>query len=199
MARPAKSRPTPASPVVVPAFLVQQVDGAERAAVPHDRQVEDRAAAERGDQRVVEEHALHVGGRPPQVRLLARQHPLGPRRDVERLAAAHRVLARMGGVDPLRFAGRRVVAHQREELVAQDRAERGVERAEERLGLAGHGARRPPPRPGEGERRLPAPCSSRGLHAGDALGQQPGRPEAQHDQQAGADGAARAPPRPAPA
>ena len=46
--------------LVVPARLVQQVQHAERAAVLHDRHVQDRRAAEGGDQRVVEEHLADV-------------------------------------------------------------------------------------------------------------------------------------------
>jgi hypothetical protein len=46
----------------VPLRAVQQVERAERAAVPRHRHVQHRIAADRGDQRGVEDHAAAVLG-----------------------------------------------------------------------------------------------------------------------------------------
>src|SRR5215468_12159957 len=54
--------------LVVPACLVEKIDGAQRATAPHHGHVEDRGAAERQDQLVVEEDASDVVGRASDVR-----------------------------------------------------------------------------------------------------------------------------------
>src|SRR4029453_10116470 len=83
----------------VPPFPVQEVDRAQRAAIPYDREVEDRAAAQRGDERVIEEDRSHVGGGGAQGRLLAAEHLLRPRGRVHGLfpPPPHTLRAACGG------------------------------------------------------------------------------------------------------
>src|SRR5439155_6447099 len=71
----------------VPLGLVQQVDGAEDAAVPYHRQVQHRGTTERGDQLMVEEDLAEVGRGAAEVGPALLQHLARPEGRVERLAA----------------------------------------------------------------------------------------------------------------
>src|SRR6266700_4804115 len=122
---------------LVPAGLVQEVDGAERPLVPDDGHVEHGLAAEREDQLVVEEDGADVVGRPPHVRPPLAKKPLRPCRRCHRLTPAHRIGRGLVAVVTLRLRGVGMIDEHGEELVTDDGAHGGIESREERMGLAG--------------------------------------------------------------
>src|SRR5438132_927585 len=121
---------------LVPAGLVQEVDGAERPLVPDDGHVEHGLAAEREDQLVVEEDGADVVGRPAHVRPPLAEKPLRPCRGCHRLTPAHRIGRGLVAVVTLRLRGVGMIDEHGEELVTDDGAHGGIESREERMGLA---------------------------------------------------------------
>src|SRR5213083_735453 len=94
--------------VIVPAFLVQEVEGAEDVTVPADRKVQDRRATERGDERVVGEMLADVRGGTPEVGMPFADQAPAPRGVPQLLAAADGIRDRLVRVHALGLARDRV-------------------------------------------------------------------------------------------